>query len=144
MEQRILYPNNDGTVSIVIPAPGLPIETIAKKDVPAGKSYKIVDVSDIPSDRTFRNAWHMNDGGVQIHMPKARDIHREKLRELRAPILAELDIEYQRADENGDVEQKKAIASQKQELRDVTADPAIEAATTPDDLKNVIPSCLNR
>jgi hypothetical protein len=33
------------------------IEEIAAKDVPAGKPFKIVDVSDIPSDRTFRNAW---------------------------------------------------------------------------------------
>jgi hypothetical protein len=57
--KRIIYPNDDGGVSIVIPAPecGMTIEEIAAKDVPAGKPYKIVDVSDIPSDRTFRNAW---------------------------------------------------------------------------------------
>jgi hypothetical protein len=29
------------------------------KDMPAGKPYKIVDVADIPEDRTFRNAWQM-------------------------------------------------------------------------------------
>ena len=59
MNQRIIYPNNDGGVSILIPAAecGLTIEEIAAKDVPAGKSYKIVDVSDIPTDRTFRDAW---------------------------------------------------------------------------------------
>ena len=59
MNQRIIYPNDDGGVSIVIPAPecGLSIEEIAAKDVPAGKAYKIVDVADIPTDRTFRNAW---------------------------------------------------------------------------------------
>lgn len=59
MNQRIIYPNDDGGVSILIPAPdcGLSIEEIALKDVPEGKPYKIVDVSDIPSDRTFRNAW---------------------------------------------------------------------------------------
>jgi len=59
MNQRIIYPNDDGGVSIVIPAPecGLFIEEIAAKSVPAGKPYKIVDVTDIPSDRTFRNAW---------------------------------------------------------------------------------------
>ena len=57
--KRIIYPNDEGGVAIIIPAPecGLTIEEIAAKDVPAGKSYKIVDVSDIPSDRTFRNAW---------------------------------------------------------------------------------------
>jgi len=59
MTQRIIYPNDEGGVSIVIPAPecGLTIEQIAAKDVPAGKPFKIVDVADIPSDRTFRNAW---------------------------------------------------------------------------------------
>ena len=59
MNQRIIYPNDEGGVSIIIPAPecGLNIEQIAAKDVPAGKPYQIVDVSDIPNDRTFRNAW---------------------------------------------------------------------------------------
>lgn len=59
MNSRIIFPNDDGGVSVIIPAPecGLSIEEIAAKDVPAGKPYKIVDVADIPSDRTFRNAW---------------------------------------------------------------------------------------
>jgi len=59
MNQRIIYPNDDGGVSVIVPAAecGLTIEEIAAKDVPAGKPYKIVDVVDIPSDRTFRNAW---------------------------------------------------------------------------------------
>ena len=59
MNSRIIYPNDDGGVSIIVPAPecGLTIEEIAAKDVPQGKPFKIVDVSDIPSDRTFRDAW---------------------------------------------------------------------------------------
>ena len=59
MTKRIIYPNDDGGVSIIVPAPecGLTIEEIAAKDVPAGKPFKIVDVADIPTDRTFRNAW---------------------------------------------------------------------------------------
>jgi hypothetical protein len=63
MNQRIIYPTDEGGVAIVIPAPecGLTIEQIAAKDVPAGKPYKIVDVADIPSDRTFRNAWEYTE-----------------------------------------------------------------------------------
>ncbi len=63
MNQRIIYPNDDGGVSILIPAPEceLSIEEIAAKDVPEGKPYKIVDVSDIPEDRTFRNAWEYQE-----------------------------------------------------------------------------------
>ena len=59
MNQRIIYQTEDGGVAVIVPAPecGLTIEQIAAKDVPAGKPYKIVDVSDIPEDRTFRNAW---------------------------------------------------------------------------------------
>jgi hypothetical protein len=61
MTKRIIYPTDDGSVVIVIPAPEaletMTIEEIAAKDVPEGKTYKIVDVVDIPTDRTFRNAW---------------------------------------------------------------------------------------
>lgn len=59
MNQRIIYPTPDGGVAVIVPAPdcGLTIREIAAKDVPAGVEYKIVDVSEVPSDRTFRNAW---------------------------------------------------------------------------------------
>ena len=59
MNQRIIYPTDDGGVAVIVPAAecGLSIEAIAAKDVPAGKPFKIVDVADIPEDRTFRNAW---------------------------------------------------------------------------------------
>jgi hypothetical protein len=54
MNQRIIYPTEDGGVAIIIPA--VSVEE-AIKDVPEGKPYKIVEASDIPTDRTFRNAW---------------------------------------------------------------------------------------
>ena len=63
--KRIIYKNSDGTISIVVPAPEaletMTVEQIAKKDVPTGKKYKIVDVSEISSDRTFRGAWTIDD-----------------------------------------------------------------------------------
>jgi hypothetical protein len=59
MNKRIIYPTDGGGVAVVVPAAecGLTIEEIAAKDVPAGKPYKIVDVSDIPEERLFRAAW---------------------------------------------------------------------------------------
>ena len=59
MNQRIIYPTDDGGVAIIVPAAecGLSIQEIAAKDVPAGKEYKNVDVADIPTERLFRNAW---------------------------------------------------------------------------------------
>jgi hypothetical protein len=91
MTKRIIYPTDDGGVAVIIPAPecGLTIEEIAAKDVPPVvryegtgvfekdedtgemhetqqeiqelRPYKIVDVADIPSDRTFRNAWEYTE-----------------------------------------------------------------------------------
>jgi hypothetical protein len=59
MDKRIIYPTDEGGVAVIVPAAdcGLTIEEIAAKDVPAGKPYKIIDVSEVPSDRTFRAAW---------------------------------------------------------------------------------------
>ena len=54
MNQRIIYPTDDGGVAVIIPAESV---EAAMKDVPAGKPYEIVDVADIPTDRTFRGAW---------------------------------------------------------------------------------------
>jgi hypothetical protein len=57
----IIYKQDNGTVAIIRPTEEAlaiyGIDAIAKKDVPAGKEFKIVSVDDIPSDRTFRDAW---------------------------------------------------------------------------------------
>jgi hypothetical protein len=59
--KRIIYKNPDNSVSIIVPSAEYlethTIEELALKDVPANTPYKIVDVSEIPNDRTFRNAW---------------------------------------------------------------------------------------
>ena len=75
MDKRIIYTQDDGTVAVVIPADcGLTIEQIAEKSVPAGKEYKIVDVSEIPSDRTYRNAWKHDDGVISVDSAKKKVI----------------------------------------------------------------------
>ena len=63
MNQRIIFPSDNGGVCIIIPAPecGLTIEQIAAKDVPRNKPFKIVDVSEIPTDRSMRDAWVWSD-----------------------------------------------------------------------------------
>ena len=63
MNSRIIFPNDDGGVAVIIPTLecGLTIEEIAAKDVPTGKSYKIVNILDIPTDRTFRSAWEYTE-----------------------------------------------------------------------------------
>ena len=63
--KKIIYKNTDNTVSIITPTnealQSMTIEQIAKKDVPTGYKYKIVDVSEIPSDRSLRNAWSIDE-----------------------------------------------------------------------------------
>jgi hypothetical protein len=60
--KRIIFPNQEGGVSIKIPSPewlsqpGNTMEKLAAT-LPAGTPFQIVDVADIPTDRTFRNAW---------------------------------------------------------------------------------------
>jgi hypothetical protein len=65
---RILYKTDEGGVAVIIPSDEAlqshTIEEIAEKDVPAGKPYKIVSVDDIPSERTFRNAWTVNEADL--------------------------------------------------------------------------------
>jgi hypothetical protein len=66
MNQRIIYPTDDGGVAIIVPA--VSIES-AMKDIPAGKPYKIVDVADIPTDRTFRDAWEFSEAESVADQP---------------------------------------------------------------------------
>lgn len=63
MSYKIVYESDDGGVVILTPTSEClakhTINEIADKDVPFGKPYKIIDISDIPNDRTFRNAWEI-------------------------------------------------------------------------------------
>jgi len=75
--KRIIFKREDNSIGIVIPTSEAlekyGIEAIAKKDVPYGLEYKIVDTTDVPKDRTFRDAWEWgyetSDGvGDEFHM----------------------------------------------------------------------------
>jgi hypothetical protein len=58
INQRVIYSTAEGGVAIIVPAPGATLEQVLKA-VPAGMPYQVVSVDDIPSDRTFRNAWEL-------------------------------------------------------------------------------------
>jgi hypothetical protein len=68
MNQVIIYKNDDGGVSIIYPTPEVltsyTIEEVAAKDVPVGKPFKIIDASEIPSDRSQRNAWTVDEADL--------------------------------------------------------------------------------
>ncbi len=149
MTDCILYTRPDDSVVILHPAAhtGLkgekPEETLARiiHDVVPLDAIKVlvVDSRNLPSDYRFHGAWELHGANIETSMAKARDIHRARIRGARAPLMAQLDIEYQRADEVGDTDKKREIAQRKQQLRDATAHPDIEAAQTPDELACVWP-----
>ena len=58
-DKRIIYTQDNGVVAVIVPANNckLTVEQIQAKDVPAGKVSYIVDKSEVPTDRSFRNAW---------------------------------------------------------------------------------------
>ena len=62
---RIIFKNQDSSIGVITPASEAlslySIEDIAKKDVPHNLPYKIVEDDVIPNDRTFRNAWTIDD-----------------------------------------------------------------------------------
>lgn len=62
MNKRIIYLLEGDGVAIITPVDcGLTIEEIAEKDVPDGVPFKIIDMSDLPTDRTFRDAWEYKE-----------------------------------------------------------------------------------
>lgn len=66
--QVIIYKQDSGSVAVVYPAPdavnAIGIEAVAEKDVPTGKPYKIIDASDLPADRSQRNAWTVDEADL--------------------------------------------------------------------------------
>ncbi len=70
---KIIYLKDDGVIAIIHPilteinlatGKNWTLEEIAKKDVPTGKKYKIVEDSDIPTDRSFRDAWTVSESDL--------------------------------------------------------------------------------
>ncbi len=92
--------------------------------------YKIVDASEMPADRIFRNAWGYD---LKEDLVKSREIKKDMLRRDRVPLLADLDVEFTRAQETG--ADTTDIIARKQILRDVTD--LCDGAATIDELKKI-------
>ena len=131
---RIVYPNDTGGVSVIIPSPnwGGTMEELAAKDVPNGKAYKIVEDSAVPTDRAFRDAWE-NYEAIAVSMTKAKEITKTRLRAERKPLLEAQDVLFMKAQESSS--DTAAIVTEKQRLRDITA--SADSASTLDELKGL-------
>ena len=132
-EQGIDFANDDEVLDWII-----------NKDVPAGASYRITEITNLPSDRHFRAAWTdaKRTKTVDVDMPKAREVHLNNLRRMREPKFTQLDRDYLRADERNDLTEKQRIAGLKQQLRDIPQTLDLSIAKTPEELKAIVPAIL--
>ena len=129
MTQCIVFSNEAGGVSVCIPTGELPIEAVQQKDTPKGSL--IVNLSDLPRDNDFFDAFELADGKVTVSLAKAAEITKKRLRAEREPLLAAQDVAFQRALESG--ADTTAIVAEKQRLRDITN----FSATTLDELRSL-------
>jgi hypothetical protein len=136
---RIVYKNNEG-VRVVIPAEGQDVEELVEKSVPNGAEYKVIKISEIPTDRDFRGAWEYMSG-VKVNIEKAKDIQRNRWRAIRGPLLQGLDVEFLMASENEDLGQIDIIKQKKRILRDVTLTD-LSSVNSLEELKDIWPECL--
>ena len=138
MAKLIMYDNGDG-VSVVSPAAGISVEDAIQYAVPQGADYKVVEDTELPADRTFRDAWTMK--GIDVN--KAKQVWLDtKVRPARDKRLAELDVEWMVAMENGEAKKASAIAASKQQLRDVTERKDFAKIKKVEDIQNFWPEIL--
>jgi len=129
--KRIIYQTESGGVAVIIPAESV---ELALKDVPEGVAYEIVDETDIPTDRFFRNAWTMGDCCIEQDLDKCKEIGHDIRRTQRAEEFKPFDEVIMKQIPGADAavaeEARQAIREKYSDVQD-----AIDAAETPDDIK---------
>lgn len=86
-EKRVVWANPDGSVSVLIPAPGVD-ESVWRKDIPQGVEVVETTVDKLPQDRTFRKAWKAGKDGCFECPVKAKEVAHEIRRAKRAEEFA--------------------------------------------------------
>lgn len=131
---EVILKQEGGAISIVMPTSNEELEKYKNDD-----NVKIVNSEDLPQDRTFRDAWTI-DGTVDLYT--ARQIWKDKIRDVRSKKLKELDISWMKAMEQGHMEEAASIARKKQELRDITKREELNNASSIEELKSFWPDIL--
>ena len=110
---------------------------MATKTFVTDKDGATADASSItmPSDRHFRNAWKLNGSVMAEDMTAAKVIFKDKIREVRKPLLEAEDVTYMKAMEADDASAKTASVAKKKALRDAPSAKAIDDADTVAKLK---------
>ena len=89
----------------------------------------------VPANRDFRGAWSLSGSVISEDLTKAKELFRDKIREVRKPLLEAEDVVYMKALEVDDATAKANSVARKNNLRDAPAAVAIDAATTITELK---------
>ena len=100
-----------------------------------GNSIESSKATSMPSDKHFRNAWSLSGTVISEDMTAAKVIFKDKIRQVRKPLLEAQDVLYMKAIEDGDSSAQSTVATKKKELRDAPAASAITNATTITELK---------
>tara|TARA_B100000676_G_scaffold202708_1_gene198971 strand:- start:1277 stop:1654 length:378 start_codon:yes stop_codon:yes gene_type:complete len=95
-----------------------------------GNQIDKAEATSIPSNRDFRGAWSLSGKVISEDMTKAKELFKDKIREVRQPLLEAEDVVYMKALEAGDSSAQTASAEKKKSLRDAPAASAIDSATT--------------
>lgn len=135
--KRVLFTNDQGGLSVVIPAPGVSEEEVLKT-IPKGTAFEIVDIEAVPSDRTFRNAWeHCAENKVKVNVDSAKEITHERRRTKRAEDFAPFDEIIAKQIPGKSATEAEAS---RQEIRNTNAEIqiAIDAANSAEELKAII------
>ncbi len=134
MTQVIIYKNDTGGVSVVYHTGELSLEAVLAKDIPAGAEYEVVEQSEIPTDRTFRNAWVKSGKAIATDLPKAKETAHNIRRAERAKEFQPLDIEATIPAKAQEAENKRQLV--RDNYAQMQAD--IDSAETPEEIKTVL------
>ena len=100
-----------------------------------GKTIDASTVSKMPSDRHFRNAWTLSGDVISEDLATAKTMFKDKIREVRKPLLEAQDVAYMKALESGSSSAQTTAKNEKTKLRDAPAASAITNAKTIAELK---------
>lgn len=114
------------------PVDPTPFASVTDKD---GNEKRYDELTTQPTDRSFRDAWSLSGTVITEDLDAARDIFKEKVREVRKPLLEAEDTVFMKALEDDDATAKADSKTKKDNLRDAPAASAISSATTIDELK---------
>ena len=101
-----------------------------------GKSIDASTVSKMPSDRHFRNAWTLSGDVISEDLAIAKTMFKDKIREVRKPLLEAQDVLFMKALESGSSSAQTTAKNEKTKLRDAPAASAITNAKTIAELKS--------